>query len=67
MKTRHDLEIPLPHTRQKLFTTVILCFAQVIHIHPDDKAAHIYLNRCQHWQKVGVPDDWEGVEALHSK
>jgi class 3 adenylate cyclase len=67
MKTRHDFEIGLTHYRKKVFTTAILCFEQVIHIHPDDKAAHIYLNRCQHWQKVGVPDDWEGVEALHSK
>jgi len=67
MKTRHDFEIGLTHYRKKVFTTAILCFEQVIHIHPDDKAAHIYLHRCQHWQKVGVPDDWEGVEALHSK
>jgi len=67
MKTRDDFEKGLAHYRQKAFTEATRCFEQVLRTHPDDKAAQIYLNRCQHWQKVGVPDDWEGVEALDSK
>jgi len=67
MKTLNDFENGLIHYRQKAFSKAIPCFEQVLCTHPDDKAAQIYLNRCQHWQKVGVPDDWEGVEALDSK
>ncbi|EDN72215.1 adenylate/guanylate cyclase [Beggiatoa sp. SS] len=67
MKTRDDFEKGLAHYRQKAFTEATRCFEQVLRTHPDDKAAQIYLGRCQHWQKVGVPDDWEGVEALDSK
>jgi len=67
MKTRDDFENGLAHYRQKAFTEAIHCFEQVLSIHPADKAAQIYLQRCQHWQAVGVPDDWEGVEALESK
>jgi len=67
MKTRNDFENGLIHYRQKAFTKAIPCFKQVLGTHPDDKVAQIYLNRCQHWQKVGVPDDWAGVEALDSK
>jgi predicted ATPase/serine/threonine protein kinase/class 3 adenylate cyclase/GAF domain-containing protein len=67
MKTLNDFENGLILYLQKAFTEAILCFEQVLCTHPDDKVAQIYLNRCQHWQNVGVPDDWEGVEALDSK
>jgi predicted ATPase/class 3 adenylate cyclase/GAF domain-containing protein/tRNA A-37 threonylcarbamoyl transferase component Bud32 len=67
MKTRDDFENGLVYYRQKGFTEAIRCFEQVLCIYPDDKAAQIYRSRCLHWQKVGVPDDWEGVETLDSK
>jgi predicted ATPase/class 3 adenylate cyclase/tRNA A-37 threonylcarbamoyl transferase component Bud32 len=67
MKTRDDFEKGLVHYRQKAFIEAIRCFQEVLSRHPDDKAAQIYLGRCQHWQKVGVHENWEGVEALDSK
>ena len=67
MKTRDDFENGLIYYRQKAFAKAIACFEQVLGTHPDDKAAQIYRGRCQHWLKVGVPDNWEGVEALDRK
>jgi len=67
MKTRDDFENGLAHYREKAFPEAIHYFEQMLCIHPDDKAAQIYFERCQHWQTVGVPDDWEAVEALESK
>jgi class 3 adenylate cyclase len=67
MQTRDNFENGLVNYRQKDFSEAIACFEKVLYIHPDDKVAQIYLNRCQHWQKIGVPDDWHGVETLNSK
>lgn len=33
-------------------------FERVLKINPDDKVAQIYLKRCDHFQKIGIPDDW---------
>jgi class 3 adenylate cyclase len=67
MKTLNPFEKGLIHYYQKAFRDAIAFFEQVLSIYPDDKVAQIYLNRSRHWQKIGVPDDWEGVEVLKSK
>jgi PAS domain S-box-containing protein len=67
MKTRDNFEAGLIHYRQKAFLEAIQCFQNILHVHPEDFAAQIYLKRCEHFQKVGVSDNWEGVEALEHK
>jgi adenylate cyclase len=42
-------------------------FAQVLKIDPNDKAADMHLDRCQHWLKSTPPDDWDGVWTLTEK
>jgi len=42
-------------------------FQQVLAEFPQDKAASFYLERCQHYIEYGIPEDWEGVEALAQK
>ncbi|MDM8567086.1 cache domain-containing protein, partial [Candidatus Halobeggiatoa sp. HSG11] len=64
-KTLDNFEIGLAHYSQKAFAEAIDCFRQVLKVNSTDKAAQIYLNRCQYWQKIGVPDDWDGVEVLN--
>ncbi|MDM8559693.1 cache domain-containing protein [Candidatus Parabeggiatoa sp. HSG14] len=61
------LENGLSHYCRKEFVQAKQCFKKMLHIYPEDKAAQIYLNRCEHFQKVGVPEDWEGIEVLESK
>ena len=67
MQTLDDFETGLAHYRQKAFTEAIACFRQVLRAHSTDKAAQIYLNRCQYRQKIGVSNDWDGVEVLDGK
>ena len=54
----------LAHYRRKNFAHATLCFRQMLHIYADDKAAQIYLKRCEQFLKHGVPDNWESVETL---
>ncbi len=54
----------LAHYRQKNFGHATLCFRQMLHIYADDKAAQIYLRRCEQFLKHGVPDNWESAEML---
>ena len=67
VKNRDTFEQGLIHYRQKQFAEAKQCFKQILRVYADDKAAQIYLNRCMHFHKNGVPDNWEGIEALKSK
>jgi two-component system sensor histidine kinase ChiS len=67
MQTRDDFESGLIHYREKEFVEAITCFEQVLQININDQAAKIYINRCKHWKKVGIPSNWMGVEILDSK
>jgi two-component system sensor histidine kinase ChiS len=67
MKTIDDFEQGMTYYYQKQFKQAAHCFQQILEISVEDKAAQIYLKRCEHFQKWGVPDDWDGVEALESK
>ena len=67
MQTRNRFEQGLTHYRQKEFYEATFCFSEILHIHSYDKVAQIYLQRCEYWQKHGVPHSWEGVEILTEK
>ncbi len=49
------------------FSQALSYFNKVLQIYADDKATHIYVTRCNHYQEHGVPDKWEGVEVLMTK
>lgn len=42
-------------------------FQEIIDKNPQDRAALVYIKRCQQYQKYGVPPEWEGVTDLDSK
>jgi class 3 adenylate cyclase len=67
MKTLENFEEGLAYYRQQALTEAIPYFEDVLNLNPDDKVAQIYLNRCRHWQQIGVPDGWDGIEVLDSK
>jgi two-component system sensor histidine kinase ChiS len=52
---------------QEKFTQAQQRFQEILQINPQDKAAMLYVKRCEKCQKYGVPEDWEGVEALSEK
>lgn len=42
-------------------------FVQILAINPEDKAAILYVKRCQHYQQYGIPEGWQGVADLDFK
>lgn len=49
------------------FTTALGQFAAVLSLTPEDSAATLHIQRCQHWLKTSLPFDWDGVENLTEK
>lgn len=52
---------------RKKFDIAKQMFEDVLHINPQDKAAMLYISRCDNYQKYGVPEEWAGVESLQEK
>lgn len=42
-------------------------FEEILAINPDDRTALLYMKRCQHSRRYGVPEGWEGVTDLDFK
>ncbi len=42
-------------------------FEEILAINPEDKAALLYVKRCQHYRQYEVPEGWEGVADLDFK
>jgi two-component system sensor histidine kinase ChiS len=42
-------------------------FEDIIATNPEDKAAMLYVKRCQQYQQYGVPLGWDGVTDLDFK
>ncbi|MCK5719539.1 MAG: adenylate/guanylate cyclase domain-containing protein [Thiomargarita sp.] len=61
------LKLGLEHYYQRQFKIASNYFYKLKAICPKDQAAHIYLKRCQHFIKFGVPNDWDGIEKLEYK
>jgi len=51
----------------KKFAEALKLFQECLYQYPEDKAVSIYVNRCQHYLKVGWDDSWDGIERLDSK
>lgn len=53
--------------KQQKFEDALSIFEEVIRIHPADKAAHLYIKRCQNIIKNGTPEDWNNIEIFKFK
>ena len=51
----------------KEFAEAAVLFTNVLKVNPSDKAAQLYLERSAQFMVYGVPDDWQGVEAIENK
>ncbi len=51
----------------KQFRQALIYFQDILLELPQDKAATFYLERCQHYFEEGIPENWEGIEALDKK
>ncbi len=66
-KTRKDFELGISHYQDKKFSKAVECFKRVLEEHPGDRAALLYVQRCENFKMHGVPDEWDGVTAIDEK
>jgi class 3 adenylate cyclase/DNA-binding response OmpR family regulator len=64
LKTRTDFEMGLLHYHSQEFREAGKYFEQVYRHNPADEAAHLYLQRSNHFAEYGVPPDWSGIFTL---
>jgi hypothetical protein len=53
--------------KQQKFDDALSLFQEVEKIHPTDKAALLYIKRCQNIIKNGTPEDWNNIEIFKFK
>ncbi len=49
------------------FPEAAAVFSRILKSNPDDRTAHLFLNKSSHLTVKGVPDDWTGVEIMKFK
>ncbi|NES19429.1 MAG: adenylate/guanylate cyclase domain-containing protein, partial [Symploca sp. SIO3E6] len=65
--TKAKFEEALSVYYQQHFAQAKQIFQEIWQTNPEDKAAKLYLERCEQYQRSGVPEHWSGVEALNQK
>jgi two-component system sensor histidine kinase ChiS len=66
-KTKTIFETGLKKYYNRQFEEATAAFAQVLSIHPEDKAAQLYLSNAVRYHTSGVRSDWEGIEVMDMK
>jgi adenylate cyclase len=67
LSTKGKLEEAILLYKEKEFTKSLKIFREILEIDPKDSAVEIYEKRATHFEKFGVPPDWEGIEKLDLK
>lgn len=67
LQTKVDFEQGLLHYSARDFAEASVSFNKVLKVHPEDKTAKLYLERCAQFMVQGVPAGWEGVEIMEGK
>ncbi|MGL5064326.1 MAG: ATP-binding protein [Microcoleus sp.] len=67
MQTQEKFDRGVTAYNSQSFATAQLIFEEVLVNNPDDRAALLYVKRCQHYQQYPVPEGWEGVADLDFK
>ena len=67
LKTKADFEEGLQQYFRMEFAKAAVCFENVLKQNSDDKTAKLYLERSAQFMVQGVPEDWEGLEAMENK
>lgn len=67
IKTRKDLEEAIAFYQDKKLDKALEVLRKIQEINPDDKTISLYIKRCENYLKYGLPEGWEGVEALSEK
>ena len=65
--TRAKFEEGLQHYFSREFAEAAVFFKNVLRENSSDKAARLYLERSAQFMVQGVPDEWQGIEAIEYK
>jgi hypothetical protein len=57
----------MEHYFNKSFSEASGKFFQVLEIDPEDRTAKIFLEKTSRHMNAGIPENWTGVEEMHSK
>ncbi|MCT7954107.1 CHASE2 domain-containing protein [Laspinema palackyanum] len=66
-KTLANFEMAITAYKEGNFETSQSLFQQIITLNPSDRAALLYLQRCEKYIQQGVPQGWAGIEAMTEK
>jgi len=53
--------------RQRKWAAARKLFEEILALNPDDRAAAMYVGRCDHFASNPPPDDWDGTFVMESK
>lgn len=63
----HQFKAALVKYRQGKWDEAVRAFEEVLELNPNDKAAKLYVERCQHLAENPPGPDWDGVWVMQSK
>jgi two-component system sensor histidine kinase ChiS len=66
-QTRTDFEESVELYHQEKFAQAQEIFLSLVQRNDQDKAARLYLKRCEQLQTYGRSEGWDGVETLNEK
>ena len=64
IETKQDFSDAIKFYKSKDFKKALKLFAQIYEINKHDKAASVYIERCNKIIKHGVPENWDGIETI---
>lgn len=66
-QTKEKFAKALQFYKNQDLPAAIKLFKEVRKINKDDKAADLYVSRCERFIKDGIPKDWDGIEVITEK
>ncbi len=67
LQINEELQIAIELYHKKELEKALKIFEKILKKNPDDKTVNLYVKRCENYLKFGLPEGWEGVEALSEK
>jgi len=64
LETKQDFSDAIKFYKSKDFVKAVKLFTRIYEINKHDKAASVYIERCNKFIKNGVPEDWDGIETI---
>lgn len=64
LETKQDFSNAIKFYKSKEFGKAVKLFTQIYELNKHDRAASVYIERCNKFIKYGVPEDWDGIETI---